>query len=201
MRLGAAALAIAVAVGTAPGCNFAPVNVETRREALSKLPEVAASGTLDATLLVLAPEAAEAYDTPQMAYSKSAYEIAYFARTEWADTPAHMLHALLVRTLERTRRFRAIVTPPYTGRADYARRAQLLELRDDFSTEPAQAVLAVRVELDAGARTLAAREFIEREPLREKNPAAGVAAANEAAARLLADVARFVVAQTGSAPR
>jgi cholesterol transport system auxiliary component len=195
-----AALAIALAI-FAPACSLAPVNVEIHRATLSKVPDVPTAQALDATLLVAMPEAADAYDTPRIAYSTAPYEIAYYARTEWADTPAHMLHALLVRTMERTRRFRAVATPPTTGRADYTLRAQVLEMRDDFTTEAAQAVVSMRVELDSGTRTLAAREFVQREPLREKNPAAGVAAANEATARLLAEVARFVVEQTGAAGR
>jgi cholesterol transport system auxiliary component len=180
-------------------CSLTPVNVEIHRATLSKMPEVPTAQTLDAALLVATPEAGNAYDTTQLAYSTAPYQVAYYARTEWADTPANMLHVLLVRTLERTHRFRAVATPPDTGHADYALRTRLLELRDDFTTEPAQAVVAMRVELDVGTRTLAAREFVEREPLREKNPAAGVAAANEAVSRLLAEVARFVVTQSAAA--
>ncbi|HET7400325.1 MAG TPA: ABC-type transport auxiliary lipoprotein family protein [Usitatibacter sp.] len=200
MRIGRAAVIVAMTVGL-PGCSFAPVNVEIQRVTLSKVPEVPAGQTLDATLLVAIPEAANAYDTTQLAYSTAPYQLAYYAHTEWADTPSNMLHVLLVRTLERTRRFRAVATPPDTGHAEFALHAQLLELRDDFTTDPAQAVVAMRVELGAGTRTLAAREFVEREPLREKNPAAGAAAANDAVARLLAEVARFVVAQSAATPR
>ncbi|HET7403819.1 MAG TPA: ABC-type transport auxiliary lipoprotein family protein [Usitatibacter sp.] len=195
-----AAVALAMAVGL-PGCSLAPVDVQVQRVTLSKLPEVPAAQTLDATLLVATPEAASAYDTTQLAYSTAPYQLAYYAHTEWADTPANMLHVLLVRTLERTRRFRAVVTPPDTGHAEYVLHARLLELRDDFTTEPAQAVVAMRVELGAGTRTLAAREFVEREPLRENNPAAGAAAANDAVARLLGEVARFVVAASRVASR
>lgn len=200
MKIGHAMAVAAMTVGL-HACSFAPVNVEIQRATLSKIPEVPTAPTIDATLLVAIPEAANAYDTTQIAYSIAPYQVAYYARTEWADTPANMLQVLLVRTLERTRRFRAVATPPDTGRPEFALHAQLLELRDDFTTEPAQAVVAMRVELGAGTRTLAAREFVEREPLREKNPAAGVAAANEAVSRLLAEVARFVVAQSGVAPR
>lgn len=150
-------------------------------------------------MLVFGPQAEPAYDTTQIAYTVTPYELAYFTRSEWAEKPAQMLRGLLVRTLERSRRFRAVVTPPYVGRAAYALHAQMVELRDDFTQEPPRVRLVMRVELSDGksGRTLASRELEASEPMTEKSPSAGVAAANEAAARLLAEIARFVIENTG----
>ena len=181
----------------ASGCSFKPIDFEVRRELLSRLPaDIPKAATLPGTLLVLGPEAARTYDTTQMAYSTRPHEIAYFARSEWAERPAQMLHRLLLRTLERTDRFRAVVGPPHPARVDYALRTELLELLQDFTQEPATARLAVRVELRDGAseRVIAAREIEAREAMAERSPYAGAVAANEAASRLLAQVARYVIA-------
>jgi cholesterol transport system auxiliary component len=54
---------------------------------------------------------------------------------------------------------------------------------------------AMRVSLSRGAtnKVIATRELSAREPMQEENAAAGVAAANEAMAKLLRQLARFVV--------
>ena len=197
MRAGRRALAWAL-VAAATACSLQPVDVESRRELISQLPEdIPAAAPLPATLLVFLPTTNAAYDTTQIAYSEAPHELAYFARTEWAEKPAQMLHDLLVRTLERTRRFRAVVAPPYAGAVGYALNTQLLELRDDFTAEPAVVRLLVRVELRQGEdRAIATREFEVRQPMSAKSPYAGVAAANEAAVRVLRDIAAFVVANT-----
>lgn len=189
------ALAWALAAA-ATGCSLTPVDVETRRELISKLPDdIATAAALPATLLVLVPEASAAYDTTRIAYTVTPYQLAYFARSEWAGRPTRMLLDLLVRALERTRRFRAVATAPYPGRAEYVLRTELLELRQDFTSEPARARLALRAELrDGGSeRILASQAFEATEPMTEKSPHAGVVAANDAAAGLLRDVAAFVV--------
>ena len=36
--------------------------------------------------------------TTQMAYSTEAYQIAYFAKNEWAETPSQMIQPLIVKT-------------------------------------------------------------------------------------------------------
>jgi cholesterol transport system auxiliary component len=187
----------------ATGCSLQPVDVEPRRHTLSKLPEdIAAAASLPFALVVPLPDGDAAYDTPRMAYRERANELAYYARNEWAERPPTMLHALLLRSLGRTRRFRAVVAPPYGERGAWALRTRLLELLQDFTVEPPVARLALRAELrDAGDRAVAARDFEVAMPMGARSPEGGAAAANEAAARLLADVARFVVDATVNAAR
>ena len=187
---------LAAALFAAAACSLQPVDVESRKEMISKLPTVAPAGaTLPGTLLVLPPATNAAYDTTEMAYSNGPAELAYFARTEWAEKPSRMLHDLLVRTLERTQRFHAVVVPPYTGETAYALTTQLHELRQDFTAEPPTLRLALRAELRAtgpGEHAVATHEFETRQPMAERSPSAGAVAANEAVAQLLGDVARFV---------
>jgi cholesterol transport system auxiliary component len=191
--------AILIALAAAlPGCSLAPVDVEPRRAILSGLPaDIPVATAIAATLLVLPTRGAAAYDTTQMAYSLAPHELAYFARTEWADTPAHMLNSLLVRTAEATRRFRAVAVAPHGARVEYSLATDLLELRQDFTVEPPVARLAMRLELrDAQGRTFASRAFESASPLAERSPQAGAAAASAAAAHVLGEVARFLVENT-----
>lgn len=189
------AFAMALAAA-ACGCSFAPVEVETRRHVLAAMPaQVPRSNSVPSALLVPPPEARAPYDGVRMAYSTAAFEVRHFAANEWAERPARMLQPLLVRTLERTAHFGAVVTPPYAGPVGFVLRTELLELRQDFTAQPAVARVVLRAELHAAepARIVATRELEAAEPLAQATPEAGVRAANTAIARLLGDLARFVV--------
>lgn len=190
----------ACAVALLAGCAFAPAE-PTMTSALidqgaATLPR-AARGS--ASVLVLEPEARAAYDTTQMAYSLRPHHLAYFSRNQWAERPAQMLLPLLVRSLEGTGAFSAILTPPLmTGAASHELHTELLDLVQDFGVEPPLLRLSVRVQLQAmnGRRAVATREFSVQEPLQDKSPQAGVAAANAAASRALREIAGFVLEQT-----
>ena len=179
------------------GCNvLSPVKNETTLELINKLPEnIPQQQAHDATLLLLPPDTSTMYDTTQMAYTIKPYQIEYFSRHEWGATPAQMLLPLLDSTLEGTHYFSAVLTPPYTGSCTYALRTQILELVQDFSSEPATLRLALRVELIDGKsnRLIASRKISLSEPLQEKTPYAGVVAANDATAKALQQIAGFVL--------
>lgn len=147
------------------------------------------------TLLVFAPQARPAIDTQQMAYSLRAHHLAYFAQNQWAETPPQMLQPLLVRTLEGTGAFAAVVTPPYTGTAALALRTEILELVQDFGQDPPVLRLSLRMRLsdDRANRVLATREITLQQAMQQKGPQAGVAAANEAVARALRELAALVL--------
>ena len=147
------------------------------------------------TLLVFTPEAKSMYDTTQMAYSREPHQIAYFRRHQWAEPPSRMLQPLLLKTLEATRYFSAVLTPPYAGRYSYALRTEIVELLQDFTSDPAVFRLSLRLRLsdDAVSRVVATKEIALREPMSQRTPEAGVAAANQAAAKALQQVAGFVL--------
>lgn len=168
---------------------------EIHREVLDKLPSgVPQRNSRAAALLVLSPQSRPVYDTPQMAYMVRPHEIAFFAQHEWAETPAQMLQPLLVKTLQDTRFFSAVLSPPYAGRYGYALRTEIRELVADFTSEPAAVQLSLRVELtDRTAAPVAVQEIAVREPMQARTPYAGVVAANEAAAKALLEIARFVL--------
>lgn len=158
----------------------------------AELPQRASNG---AVLLVFPPQTRPIYDTTEMAYSTQPYEIAYFSQHEWAETPAQMLQPLLVRTLQNTRFFSAVLAPPYPARYNYALRTEIRELIADFTSEPAALQLSLRFQLSEGAtdRIVAIKEVSIREPMREKTPYAGVVAGNDASAKALLELATFVL--------
>jgi cholesterol transport system auxiliary component len=179
------------------GCTlFSPVNIDTKKNVLNSIPlDLPSERTHSATLLVLMAEAMPAYATTQMAYSTQAYQIAYFTKNEWAETPPQMIQPLIIQTLRNTHYFSEVLSPPYFGRHTFGLRIEILELKQDLTSEPAMLQLAMRICLsrDATNQVVATKELSVSQPMAEKNPYAGVVAANEAMPKLLRELAKFVV--------
>jgi len=154
------------------------------------------------TVLVYPPKTAPPYDTTQMAYSTRPHEVAHFTEREWGATPSQMLYPLVVRTLENTHAFRAVLTAPFTKRYTYALRTEILELIQDFESDSASSVLTLRFQLTdyAADRVVATKEVSVREPMHERNSYAGVIAANQATAKALREMARYVLQATDAPP-
>ena len=183
------------------GCTlFSPVKIDTTKNVLNNIPlDLPSEKTHSTTLLVLVPETTPIYTTTRMAYTTQAYQVAYFSRNEWAETPSQMIQPLIVKTLRSTHYFSEVLSPPHFGRHTFALRTEILELKQDFTSEPAMLQLAMRFDLsrEATNQVIATKELSVREPMMERNPYAGVVAANEAIAKVLRELARFIIEKAG----
>lgn len=153
----------------------------------------------DVVLAVSVPRARAGYDTAQMAFVRAPYELEYFAKSRWADTPSRMLAPLLVQALERAGGFRAVVQAPSAVPADLRLDTELVRLQQNFGTRPPQLELTMRAQLVdvRSRRVLATAEFEEVEPTSREDAYGGVIAANRALQRLLARLADFAAEQSG----
>jgi cholesterol transport system auxiliary component len=186
----------AVAVPWLVGCSLLlPPKSEPVTAILNKLPDrVLTRAARRDTLLVRLPETSAAYDTTRMAYSVRAYQLAYFRDNQWAGTPAQMIQPLLVRTMQQTGFFRAVLSPPESEPASYALRIEILELIQDHTANPPVLRVKLRLQLfDASGRPIAGQEIVEQETMADAVPYAGVVAANDAMAKALRDAAQFVM--------
>ena len=149
-------------------------------------------------LLVLPPATVPAFNTTQMAYRLSPYQIAYFGENRWAETPAEMLKPLIIQALQNTQHYRGIVTPPYMGsQYDYILTIQILELIQDFQYKIPLLRITLHAQLSSPSnRLIKTQQFTIIEPLSAKTPYAGVIAANEATARLLNQLVLFCLKNT-----
>ena len=166
------------------------------RAILSQLPsDFPTHARSSSRLLVLLPETASTYDTVQMAYTTRPHEIAYFTHFEWSAPPAQMLFPLLTETMEKTKYFSVVITPPYAGPYDYALRTTIRELLQDFTSGSPVVLLSLRLELtDMRAhQVIATTDITAQEPMVAKTPYAGVTAANKAAVTALQQAAGFVL--------
>lgn len=200
-RLASSALWVVITCLGVAGCALLspPSKVVVEKAVLNEVPQDPPQrASLGDTILVFPPKATPLYDTTQIAYSTRAHQVAYFSEREWGETPSQMLYPLVVKTLENTQAFRAVLTEPFAARYSYGLRTEVLELLQDFSSDSAILVLSLRFQLtDYGAKTvIATKDISVREPMAERNSYAGVIAANDATAKALQQMAQYVLQAT-----
>jgi cholesterol transport system auxiliary component len=195
MRCVATILAVVALV--AAGCGVpqrAPAD-ETFLHLLDARPVVASGFQSDRVLAISATRAAPGFDSAAMVYAQKEHTLDRYATHRWADTPARMLGQLLMRTLEDSGGFRAVVPAATALPADLRLDTEIVQLRQSFLVKPSRVELTLRAQIVdvAGRRVLAARYIEVTQDAASDDAAGGVAAANGAVARALAQVAAFCV--------
>jgi cholesterol transport system auxiliary component len=198
------AMGAAVFVAGIAGCTLLPAPAEEPSlHVLNATPPPASGAERRPLSLEVAPvRAAPGCDTPAMVYVGKPYALEHFALNRWADTPARMINPLLVRALEESGAFQAVVPGPATITTDLRLDVELLRLQQDFVERPSRVELALRAQLLSvrERRALATRYIEVTEAARSDDPAGGVAAANAAVQRALAQVAAFATEVAAEVP-
>jgi cholesterol transport system auxiliary component len=167
---------------------------------VNKAPRPPAATSNGPTLLVNPIRAASGYDSTRMVYTRHPHQLEHFARNEWADTPARMLAPWLVEVLsdELARdaavgAVGAVLLAPSSAISEYALDTDLIRLQQDFSVQPSQVRLTVRVALihTTTRRVLGVREFDASQAAETDDPRGGVQAAQVVSGRVLQQVAKF----------
>jgi cholesterol transport system auxiliary component len=188
-----AALAAVLALGACT--QFQPVKNEPPRlfALQAELEGAPAAQSASLTLAVNAPRAAPGYDSPRMVYVRKTYELESFSKNQWVDTPARMLAPLLVRALEGSGRFRAVVQAPSPVAADLRLDTGIVRLQQEFIGHPSRVHLTLNARLIdvKSARVVASREFDILEDAASEDPYGGVIAANRAVRRALSGLVDF----------
>lgn len=189
-------LILTLCVSSLTACSLlSPVKVDTpNKYVLDQVPHnVVQKKSRYGTLLVMTPETRQVYNTTQMAYMTKPFQIGYFSQNEWGETPAQMLQPLIVETLQKSHLFRAIVTPPYVGSYDYSLYTDILEIVQDYTSRPAVSLITIRAVLNRNStnQVIATAQFSEAVPIHPQSPYNGVLAANQANAKILAQIAAF----------
>jgi cholesterol transport system auxiliary component len=179
------------------GCSLVPpaATDPTSLHLLDARPVVASTSRRDFALAVSVPRAAPGFDTAAMVYMRTAHALDHYATHRWADAPARMLGQLLTRTLEDTGAFRAVVPAGSGLQADLRLDTEIVRLHQSFLARPSRVEFTLRAQLvdTAGRRVLATRYVEVAQEAPTEDAPGGVAAANAAVARALAQVAQFGV--------
>lgn len=187
---------VAVAISLLTGCGlFSPVpSPDQDAYLIKRVPDsVPMRRGHDGTILVMPPETAPMYDTRDMAYSCVPYKISYYSKNRWAETPSQMIEPLIVKTLQKTRYYHAVVEPPFAGRYDYMLTTNITELQQDYTGCSPILRFTLRANLirTIGNQIVATKEFTAIVPLYKRDPYAGVLAANTAVDQVLRELAAF----------
>ncbi|MDO8419532.1 MAG: ABC-type transport auxiliary lipoprotein family protein [Rubrivivax sp.] len=144
-------------------------------------------------LVVAVPSAAPGFGSTGIVYLRHAQELETFAFHEWVDSPARMLAPLLVRALQDSGAFRAVLLAPSAATGALRLETELIRLQQDFGSRPSQVRLTLRaVLLDTATRqVLAWREFDDSVPTTTDDPLGGIAAAHQVTQRVLVALAAF----------
>ncbi|MGY3884064.1 ABC-type transport auxiliary lipoprotein family protein [Aeromonas aquatica] len=152
------------------------------------------------TLVVNPPRAAPGFDSQHIIYVREPYRLAYFAHSEWIDTPARMIAPRIVAALEGTGAFHAVVLAPSVAASSLRLDVDIIRLQHEFDHSPSRARFTLRAYLvDSDSRqVLAWREFDEAVVAVEDNPYGGVMAANSAVQQVLQRLANFCADAAGN---
>lgn len=180
------------------GCTlFGPVKSNDTKYALNTLPYVPSSHGTN-SILVTSTDSSTMYNSTQIAYSTNPYQISYFSKNHWAESPSKMIQQLTVQTLQNTHHYRAVLSSPMVGNYNYILYTQILELKQDFTTNPSIVRVKIRAQLTRASdnHIIAEKQFSATIATQANTPYSGVVAANRAVAVILKNIAHFCTART-----
>ncbi len=186
------------------GCSILPKNepMQLDRYTLDARPHTAAVAAVGTgpVLLVARPLARTELDTPRMAYRQQDFDIHYFARSQWADTPPQLMLPGLIEALEASGRFAAVVRAGSPATPELRLDTELLEFSQDFRESPSVFQVRVRAQLVdlTQRRVVASRVFEGQKAAPNASPYGGVQAANAIWQELLPQLVSFCTSQLPS---
>lgn len=181
------------------GCTLLPGGSSSSYN--TYLLEVADSSTSPAkapsnrVLQVPLPRADPGFDSVGIAYRRDGVALQYYTRSQWADTPARLLAPLVVRTLERSGAFRAVLGPQTGGRADWRLELELIQLQQVFdSAALSHSEVQLRVQLiDLTDRSVLLSQVLSAQaPAPSADAQGAVQAANTALGQIMRELSALL---------
>jgi cholesterol transport system auxiliary component len=199
-RLHILALGLVVGLTTLSGCSALrptttphPVFYSLDESLPAATPGFAGPAT-GQTLIVNVPHASAGFDSPRIMYLREPFKLAYFAQSEWVDTPARMLGPLLVNSIAKAGGFRAVALTSATASGDLRLDTEIIRMQHEFLSQPSQVRFTLRAYLidDKTRRVVAWREFDASIASTSEDTYGGVVAANVAVQTVLKDMSVFL---------
>ena len=176
------------------GCSLpvAPPPADTTHTlAVPASAQMPAALPAQATLQVALPTVAPGYAGAAIAYRTAPHELRYYARQRWVDRPARLLQQALLDGLAAGGA--QVMAPGSGARPDYRLLSNLVQLEQDFTTQPSRVRMTLRVQLvDVSQRRLLGSHTLRLErAAASDDPVGGVAAANALLEQAVVEVARW----------
>lgn len=150
------------------------------------------------TLLVSRTTGSSNLQSQDMLYVTKLYSLEPFTKNQWSATPAQMFFPLLVQSLQNSQHFRAVVTPPFSGKDNIQLNTQVITLQQEFLQNPSRIKMEVNAELinSQSERVIASKRFFATAKAPQNNPYGGVVAANAASRQILQQIVTFVASHS-----
>lgn len=190
--LGLCSIAL-ITVATMSCSVFLPVTipeVQTYQIALPHSNSTECKPRIDAPdLLITRMKAEEPYDSDNMYYAKSRYQLNHYSRNQWVAAPNIMLTKVIQEKLLQSCEYGNVVNADFMTSSNYRLNTQLLELQQNINESPAVVTLAVLVQLvdNKANRVVKSKTFIEKTTT-TANPAGYVDGTNIVVTKFLANL-------------
>lgn len=150
------------------------------------------------TVLVELPTIRQPYNTTDIVYMKRWNQPKVYAVSEWSTLPMYMVHELMLKTLNKTKYFKAVISPPTSGTPDMILNLQISQFYADFTKAKKEFTISAQSQLiDAKTfKVLAAKEYYVKTPIGQPSPNNVVLTANKGLKNLLYKLAEFTVLST-----
>jgi cholesterol transport system auxiliary component len=171
------------------------VNVNTNKYALSGVCIRPHGCCSRCTLFVAEPTAQAGFESDQMIYLECPYQPKAYSKNRWVAPPSEMLTSLIAQSLRNTCYFKAVVTAPFAGEAQYRIETRLIKLQQEFFCCPSRERMTLHAVLleNKCHQAICEKVFEVVIPAPKNNPYGGVVAANRATQIIMEQLANFVI--------
>ncbi len=178
------------------GCTPVKVSdVSTYNLSITKAIKEPARAKTRTTIALGMPTASPGFETANMVYVMTPFELQSFTRNRWVAPPAQMLTPIMLQALRAKGYYQAVVPPPLLIASNYRLNLQILRLQQEFLLPDSHLRLEIEaILLDSHTnRVIASKHFTTLIPVNGKTPYAGVLAANQGVAKLTQAIADWCV--------
>jgi len=149
------------------------------------------------SLYVAMPDAVAGYQTEQMVYQKTPYELNIFVHNTWFNAPATMLYPLILQSLQQSYAFTAVTGGANIDKTKYRLDTQVLTLQQNFMRKPSQLEWKINASITRvdDQRIIASRIFQGSITCTSDTPYGGAIAANQAILQFTHALTKFVIKQ------
>lgn len=180
------------------GCSLLPAEDVVMSHYIFELPSftTAVARPSSKILQVAMPQAVAGFDSQAMTYAYQTSQLQQYTKGQWVDTPAHMLLPLLVRSLESSGQYQAVLSPMTSNLSGEIRvDTELLRLQQEFvpqQTSRVHVIIRVQVFHLVEHTVLATQVFDLSEPAPSDNAQGYVLATNKLLSQWLPEFQHFV---------
>jgi cholesterol transport system auxiliary component len=198
MRVLLSLLSLAAMACLLSACSFAPVSTPAvAKYFLQPLPQQLPEPTErmhKGSVLIMPIKSAPGYNSNNMHYVITPYQLQTFVTHQWVSPPAVMWQPILVSSL-RHAGVAVVVSTPTPVQTDYSVQVHLYQFEQNFQRPQSvfDLTATAQVQNNHTGKVIALKSFSTHVPAQANTPYGGVLAANQAIAQMDAKISRFVV--------